>query len=76
MCSYITDFWASKPCVHLGITSLHMPERHLGVDGVTAGHTEDLKVCVLTIGFVHLQEKAFVYTTHNNPSETPVPVIL
>lgn len=39
---------------HFGIASLHVTQRHLGVDRVTAGDAENLKVCVV-ISFVHLQ---------------------
>lgn len=39
---------------HLGITSLHVPQRHLGVDRVTAGDAENLQVCVV-VSFVDLQ---------------------
>ena len=31
-----------------------MPQRHLGVDGVTAGDTEDLQVRVLTVPIIGL----------------------
>lgn len=32
-----------------------MPQRHLGVDGMTAGNTEDLQICVVAVAFGHLR---------------------
>ena len=43
------------PYTDLSIASFHVSQRHLWVDGVTAGNTEDLKICVITITFSHLQ---------------------
>lgn len=34
-----------------------MTQSHLRIDGVTAGNTEDLKVCVVTVTLSHLQRQ-------------------
>lgn len=34
---------------HLGVAALHVPQGHLGVDGVAAGDAEDLQVRVLGV---------------------------
>lgn len=40
---------------HLSIAPLHVSQRHLGVDGVAAGHTEDLQVCVVPVSLSNLE---------------------
>lgn len=39
---------------HLGVTSLHVSQCHFWIDGMAAGHTENLQVGVF-ITFIHLQ---------------------
>lgn len=39
---------------HLGVTSLHVSQCHFWIDGMAAGHTENLQVVVF-ITFIHLQ---------------------
>lgn len=40
---------------HLSVASLHVPQRHLWVDGVAARHAENLQVRVVAVAFVHLR---------------------
>lgn len=42
---------------HLCVASLHVPQRHLWVDGVAARHAENLQVRVVAVAFVHLRGK-------------------
>lgn len=39
---------------HLCVAPLHVAQCHLGIDGMTARHTEDLEVCVI-VPFIHLR---------------------
>lgn len=54
---------------NLSIAPLHVSQRHLWVDRMTAGHTEDLKVCVITITFSHLYRWR---QTHQTDRETEI----
>lgn len=46
---------------HLGIASLHVSQRHFRINGMTAGHAENLEICVVALTFVHLQKsRSFV----------------
>ena len=40
-----------------------MFQRHLWVDGMTTGHTENLQICVLAITFIHLQQEREQFIT-------------
>lgn len=50
----VKDTFGAKLSANLSVAPLHVSERHLRVDGMTAGDAEDLKVCVVTVPFRHL----------------------
>lgn len=57
--------WLLKQTTHLGIAPFHVTQRHLGVNWVTAGHTEDLQISVV-IALVDLQGKEKRCSGHCN----------
>lgn len=45
------------PLADLSVASLHVSQRHLGVDRMAAGHAEDLQVGVIAVAFSHLDRE-------------------